>query len=175
MHTFPWLTGDFLVFKKSHCLFLTGSKCGCSFRHHLLTHRKATSGGENSKEQHEGRCWTQGGECLSVCTFLHPWVSVYLCVQLWLEREKTGGWSVPGERYGLCPTAFGTKALLLLCMLAVSVGDMVWSWEIRSAPGNETHAKGLHGKLNLSSQVSFISKHFIPSIIFIHYQALLLF
>lgn len=115
-----------------------------------------------------------GGECLSVCTFLHPWVSVYLCVQLWLEREKIGGWSVPGERFGLCPTAFGTKALLLLCMLAVSVGDKVWSWKIKSAPGNEAHAKGLHRKLNLSSQVSFISKCFIPSIVLLHYQAPLL-
>lgn len=37
-----------------------------------------------------------------------------------------------------CPVAFGTKGLLLLCMLAVSVGDKVWSWEIRSGPANET-------------------------------------
>lgn len=65
-----------------------------------------------------------------------------MCTAVAPERKERG--AVPGERCGLCPAAFGTKGLLLLCMLAVSVGDKVWSWEIRSGPANETHAEGLH-------------------------------
>lgn len=103
---------------------------------------------------------------------------LYICVYSCGLKEKRRGWSVPGERYGLCPAAVGTKGLLLLCMLAVSVGDKVWSWEIRSGLANETHAKGLHGKLNLSTSISgvlcfevFRSLHHIT---FFFYQAPLL-
>lgn len=67
------------------------------------------------------------------------------------------------ERYGLCPAAFGTKGLLLLCMLAVSVGDKVWSWEIRSGPANETHAQGLHGRPSFAtSHLNFEAFSFSP-------------
>lgn len=80
-------------------------------------------------------------ECLYVC--------VYSCG---LKAKKEEGADLYQEkRYGLWPAAFGTKGLLLLCMLAVSVGDKAWSWEIRSGPANETHAKGLHGKPPLST------------------------
>lgn len=155
MHTCPWLT------KRFHCnlLLLPGKIKPCCFSYrmetwlqfHPLNHNKRQLlWGKTAKSNTEGGVEHTGGECLSVGAFLHPWVSVYLCVQLWLESEE-GGWSVPGERNGLCPAAFGTKGLLLLCMLAVSVGDKVWSWEIRSGPANETHAKDLHGKPPLST------------------------
>lgn len=36
-------------------------------------------------------------------------------------------------------------------MLAASVGDKVWSWEIRSGLANETHAKGFAQKPPLST------------------------
>lgn len=45
------------------------------------------------------------------------------------------------------PEHLAQRGPLPLCMLAASVGDKVWTREIRSGPANETHAKGLHGNL----------------------------
>ena len=110
---------------------------------HLLTHNKAASSGKEQHEggvEHEGRGWVSFCVCFSAS--LSVWI--FVCTAVAPERKERG--AVPGERCGLCPAAFGTKGLLLLCMLAVSVGDKVWSWEIRSGPANETHAEGLHWK-----------------------------
>lgn len=134
---------------------LTGCKPGYN---NLLTHNKAASGRENSKEKTWRRCWTHTGRWVS---FLHPWVSWYLCVQLWLEsKKKISGGDVYQERgMGSTLQHLAQRGLLLLCMLAISARDKVRSREIRSGPGNETHAKGLK-PLNF---YLFILKHFTLS------------
>lgn len=104
--------------------------------------------------------------CISEC--------LYVCVYR-MKVKRGGGTDLNqergmGERYGLCPTAFGTKGPLLLCMLAVSVGDKVVSWEIRSGPANEKHAKGFAFKTPSFQLLVFILKHIILSVIFLHYQ-----
>lgn len=91
-------------------------------------------------------------------------------------KAKRGACCVPGERYVLCPTAFGTMDLLLLCMLAVSVSlwDKVVSWEIKSGPANEKHAKAFASKPSPFNSSFFIIKYTILSMILLHYQAPLL-
>lgn len=52
----------------------------------------------------------------------HEEVSVSLCVLFYISEclyDCVYSWG----GYGLCPAALGTKGLLVLCMLAVSVGD----------------------------------------------------
>ena len=139
---------------------LTACKPGYN---HLLTHNKAASSG---KEQHEGGVEREGRGWVSFCVCFSASLSVWIfvCTAVAPERKERG--AVPGERCGLCPAAFGTKGLLLLCMLVVSVGDKVWSWEIRSGPANETHAEGLHWgkkkkKILLSRLHIFILKRLI--------------
>lgn len=90
---------------------------------------------------------------------------LYACVYSCGLKEKKEGKSVPRERCGLCPAAFGTKGLLLLCMLVVSVRDKVWSWEIRSHSANETHAKGLYGNLPFQLLIFYFEAfHSLPDI-----------
>lgn len=66
------------------------------------------------------------GMCVYVCANLCLCISVCMVLTCSMfKRER--GWSILEEGCGLCPPAFGTKSLLLLCMLAVSVGDKVGS------------------------------------------------
>lgn len=99
---------------------------------------------ENTKEVLNTR---EVSVCLFVL-FLHPWVSVYLCVQLWLERGKRG-WSVPGPEVWALP-------LQRLAQRAYSYYSC-WSYlrEIRSGPANETHAKPLLNFSFLFWSISF--------------------
>ena len=98
----------------------------------LIT-RQHLAAKSNMKEEWSAR---GGGECLSVCAFLHPWVSEYLCVQLWLQSVKKGG---------LYQERGAGSAPQHLAQRACSYYACWWYlWEIRSGPANETHAEGLH-------------------------------
>lgn len=151
---------------------LTGCRPGYN---RLLSHNKTASGGGEWQRTTWRRCWTSGGECLFVCALFCISECLYVCVYRMKVKRGGGGTDLNqergmGERYGLCPTAFGTKGPLLLCMLAVSVGDKVVSWEIRSGPANEKHAKGFAFKTPSFQLLVFILKHIILSVIFLHYQ-----
>lgn len=140
----------FLVYRNL-TVSLTGCQPGYSLRYHLLTHkRKSPSGGRNGKKLNEGGVEHRGGECLSVCAFLHPWVSAYLCVQLWLERGERGLF-VPVDGLGSAPQLFSQRTYSYYACWWYLWEGKVWYWRIRSGPVNERHAQCLHS--SLSSQL----------------------
>lgn len=69
-------------------------------------------------------------------------ICVYSC-----DLKGGGGRVCTRKEVWALPHSIWHKGPPPLCMLAASVGDKVWSWEIRSGPANETHGKGLHRNL----------------------------
>lgn len=117
------------------------------------------------EKQHEGGDEHRGWRVsFCVCFSASLTVCMYMCTAVAGKRKKEGI-SVPGERRGLCPAAFGTKGSLPLCMLVLSVRDKVRSWEIRSRSANETHAKGLYGNLPFQLLIFYLEAvHSLPDI-----------